>query len=224
MPNHVEFYMKAVEDKKATKAEGRPIYRDVPYVRIRFPGDKHRIHEAPAHDKTVRDRQSNSWLDYTQQYPEHWELFQRGNSQQVIGTPLSELPFLTEAKRAEFRAMSIHTAEMLAGLADRDIARLGPWMRGFVNQARDYLGRAASVSDTAKLRAEIETLREQIASMAPPDAEPAPTHGGADFDQWAPEDIKAFLADMSVEVDGRWGKDRLVREANAVVAAKQKAA
>ena len=36
----VRFYMHPAQDKIATKAEGRPIFKDVPYIHIMQPGNK----------------------------------------------------------------------------------------------------------------------------------------------------------------------------------------
>lgn len=221
MANHIEFYNRAVPDKRATLEAGRPIFKDVPYVRIRFPGDNKRVHDAPAHEKTVAGP-DGYWLDYTQQYPEHWAIFAKGAGDQIVGTPLSELPMLTEAKRAEFRAVNIHTVEMLAELPDREIQRLGPGTRAYVDGAKAYLSRAAKLSDVAALADENAALRARLEALEakaspPPDA-------SATFADWEPDDIRAFLKDATgEEPDKRLGKAKLIEMAAAAVAEKRAA-
>ena len=66
---HVEFFTDAREDKKASRAAGRPIYKDVELVRIKFPGDNKRMLVAPANDPSVMDKGSGRHITYAERFP-----------------------------------------------------------------------------------------------------------------------------------------------------------
>lgn len=228
---HVTFFMHPVENKRLSVEAGRPIFKDVEYVRIKFPGDPKRIHVAPAKEKAQMEPGSGRRLDYIERFPEHYARFKAGNDQGQVGTPISELPFLTEAKRHELRAVSIHTAEALAELPDRTIQKLGMGMRSLVEQARSWLDAAAGSAATTALAAENEELRQRMErleemlkqSAAPPPAEEPPAKGD-NFADWKDPDIKAFLKDVTGALpQGNPKHDTLVRLAEQAVAAKKAA-
>lgn len=162
---HVTFYNHPEPDKKASAEAGRPIYRDVPYIKIRFPGDKHRTIDQPAHGKHRRDPETNQWLTYKDTFPEHWAAFQKAGDDAVVGTPLGELPFLTNAKREELRSLNIYTAEQLASLADRTIAKLGMGFRSLVEQAQAYLDRAEKLVSQGELEKRNKELEDRLAKL-----------------------------------------------------------
>lgn len=161
---HVQFYQKAVQDKRATREQGRPIYKDVEYVRIRFPGDNKRELHAPAHEKAYLADKMGGRLSYAEMYAEHYKLF-RDSAEQVVGTPLTELPFLTAAQRETLKGQNIATAEMLAEMPDRAIKNLGMNWRPVRDQAKAYLEKAAGSADVAKLSAENAELSERLKQM-----------------------------------------------------------
>lgn len=193
---YVEFFIEAQEDAKASKEAGRPIYKDREFVRIRTPGDRRSEVVAYADQKTIRDPETGRHLTYREVYPEHYEAFLKGVEQATIGTPLEELPFLTAAKRAEYKAQSITTAEMLAGLDDRIIRKMGMHTRDDVNKAQAYLDRAAGVADNSAMQAEIEKLKAQLAGMQTPAAAEEPT-GPTEFDDFDEETLKEIVKDAT---------------------------
>jgi len=201
---HVEFYMHSIPDNKLTAEKGRPIFKDVEYVQIRFPGDNKRVHVAPAHDRAYMPLDGETTRrDYTEMFPEHYDLFKKGESCSQIGTPLSELPFLTEAKRREFRAVNIETAEALAGLPDREIAKMGMGTRDWVNKAKAWIDAAENSVVTDALSAENAELRERMAKMEAMLADKGPVkmpdkaNDHSEFEDWDSETIKAYLADQT---------------------------
>ena len=219
---HVTFFSKTFDDGKATLKEGRQMFKDVDMVEIRFPGDNKRVHVAPAREKAMMEPGSARRLDYIERFPDHWKRYQDDQPQGQIGTPLAELPFLTEAKRKELRAVSIQTCEALAELPDREIGKMGPGFRAVVNQAKNWLDAAAGSVETNKLAAENAELRERLDRL---EAKLAPTAEGEDFKVWQSQDIKAFLKDATGEKPkGNPKHETLVKLAEEAVAAKQEAA
>lgn len=199
---HVEFFTEAVENKRKSKEAGRPIFEDKEFVRIRIPGDRNRTQVAPADEKALRDRSTNEWLSYIDRFPEHYAAFKRGQTYIGEGTPLSELSFLTESKRAELRGLNIYTAEHLAAMDGTPLKQLGMGGRELKDQAQAWLDKAAGMADAtrqaaenAALRAEMEELRRQMADLnKPQSAAPASM---SRFASMAPEDIKAWIAEQT---------------------------
>ena len=102
---------------------------------------------------------------YAERWPEEYARFKAGHEQVASGTPLSELPFLTEAKRQELRALKVYTAEALASLDGKNLAALGINGREWKEQATAYLDRAKGSARDVAMAAEIEALRARVAEL-----------------------------------------------------------
>ena len=165
------------EDFEASKREGRPIFRDREVCEIRIAGDRNFAPVVPAHDMWMRV--DGEEITYAQRFSDAYARFQEGREQVAYGTPLSELPFLTEAKRAELRALKVYTAEALASLDGKPLANLGQQGRELKNQAQAYLDNAKGSAKTVALSREVEQLREELAAMRA-DASQEPAHAPAE--------------------------------------------
>ena len=229
---HVEFFNHPVENARLTAEAGRPIFKDVEYVRIKFPGDPKRIHVAPAREKAKMEPGTSRRLDYIERFPEHYARFKTGNDQGQIGTPISELPFLTEAKRKELRAVDIMTAETLAGLPDRLIQKMGMGFRSLVDQAQSWIDMAAGSAATTALAAENAELRDRLDKLeaALPTDKPGEMtvklseSQKEDFDTWEDQNLKAVLKDATGEKPkGNPKHETLVKMAEEAVAEKEAA-
>lgn len=102
---HVRFFTKPRLNPDKSNEANRAIYEDTVYVEIMMPGEKNNIVMRPA------------WAQDFQRFPKHYAAFQEG-AEQVVGTPLTVLPFLSESQVEEFRYLNIRTVEQLAKLAD----------------------------------------------------------------------------------------------------------
>ena len=109
---YVRFYIKPVEDAAATAEQGRPIYKDREYVEIRSPGNATNVVVRPVTDM---DRQ---------RFAGAYGLFKKGETEQVIGTPLTETPWLTRSQVEELAYLRIRTLEQLAGVGDDVCTRM----------------------------------------------------------------------------------------------------
>src|SRR5262245_10732606 len=78
----VQFFMIAKKNEGKSALEGRPIFDEVPMVKIITPGSK-----------DVMVNKANE--TYQARFPLQWERFKKRLEQSQEGTPLEEVPFLT---------------------------------------------------------------------------------------------------------------------------------
>lgn len=241
---HITFYSEAVENPAKTREAGRPIFDERELVRIKFVGDQKRELVAPANEKCVKDPATQEWVSYAQLYHRHYDAFKSGQAAVGEGTPISELPFLTEARRAELRALHIHTAEALAQLEGSNLSRLGMFGRELKDKAQAYLDRAKETaletrlaSENATLKARLEALeaqllqgrngnREIVQPAADTAEQPDDSETPADpsvFGNWDDKALRAFIKDRTgAAPKGNPSHETLVRladDANAKEAA-----
>ncbi|WP_119271428.1 hypothetical protein [Taklimakanibacter deserti] len=162
---HIEFRNVAVENKAKSLKEGRPIYDQQEQVFIRFAGDTKKELVAPAHEKCMRDPQSNLWVSYAQVYHRHYEAFKSGEAAVGEGTPIDELPFIDSARRAELKALHVHTAEALAGLEGINLSRLGMFGRELKEKAAAYIATAKDSAHATALAARNAELSERLEAL-----------------------------------------------------------
>lgn len=166
---YIEFFSSPEEDKNATREQGRPIFVEKEFVRIKWVGDRLKELVAPADDHCgwARDSLGSDQREktYKEEFPRHYEAFKKNQDVAGSGTPLSELPFLTNSKRAELKALNIHTAESLAQLDGTPLQRLGMGGRELKNQAQAYLDKARDGAVDAKLAAQNARLEDELAKM-----------------------------------------------------------
>lgn len=232
---HVEFFNSSTLNKRRSAEEGRPVYDDIELVRIRFAGDKHNVLVAPANEGgSLRDPVTNQRLTYKQQFPEHYEAFKRNAAFHGSGTPLSELPFLTEAKRRELQDANIFNAESLAALDGSLLQKLGMGARDLKNKAAAYLESAAGSADVVKMAAENAELRERLEAMermvaeignakAPPQEVPVPSTVSP-FSDWDDDTIVLWIVEQGGEKPHhKCSHETLVQKADELNAALAKA-
>lgn len=154
-----EFYTNEILDQGATERSGRPVFNNIPFVRVRFVGDRSRTLE-----RKVTDQDRARW-------PRQWAAYEAGEAAIQSGTPLSQWPLIARSQIDEFKMHNIHTVEQLAGLPDVFLQRFmgGQAMR---EQARTYLKNAedgsalsALVSEVRSLKAHNEALEKQLADI-----------------------------------------------------------
>lgn len=203
----VQFFLKPRENPRRTKEEGRPIFDEIEMVSIAYPGNKTTQMTAPAlkvhYNANIKAQQT-----YAERFPEQYRQFKDGIAEQVSGTPIHVLG-LSTAENAELAASKIKTVEQLANMPDANIRKMGPSFRSRVDHAKAYLetatGATAMRDEMAALRAELEALRAQNPAPAPaPEVDP--------FAGMEDEDLRNMLTDAGVDVDGRWGRKRMLDE------------
>lgn len=206
----VRFFSLAVPDEAATKKAGCPKFRDIEVCELRFSGNREKVGHFPAHEifRTDRDLEGNvTELTYALAYNEAYKQFKAGNTQTISGTPTAELPFLSQSKRLELKALNIHTAEALAAVDGNNLKMLGMGGREWKNQAQAYLDNAAKSvnivdmaarlalleSENARLKARApgavadEAANESLAAPEDPSASPFFAMGADDIKNWIKE-------------------------------------
>jgi hypothetical protein len=148
---YVEFRLEAVRMEAESEREGRPIYRDMPFIRIMFPGDKTKVVDRPVSDTDK------------QRFSHQWAVFERQGEQVQSGTPITEWPFLTKSEALSLKGIGIHTVEQLANVADGNLTWLGA--RDYRERAKSWLAAANDSSIVSQLTAQIEALKADLAAL-----------------------------------------------------------
>jgi hypothetical protein len=245
----VRFFQLPVQNEVNSKKHGRPMYDDMEMCEVRFAGNREKIIHAPAHEvfKTIRDTNTGdvNEITYAIAYPELYRSFKLGETQQISGTPLAELPFLTASKRLELKALNIHTGEALAALDGSNLKMLGMGGRELKTQAQTYLDNASGSADVVRQAALIAAQDQRIAQLearlagggagtvsvdeAPAEPIAAPEDPNASpFFIMEADDIKNWIAEATgSKPKGNPSHATLVKladEINAEIAKKNKAA
>ena len=148
----VRFVMDIMEDQDASAKEGRPIYKEVPFVQIMTPGDREIF-------MVMADE------EYISRFPKQWEAFQRMNDEDAVeGTPLSEWPGINRAQAEELKFYNCHTLEQLANVADSQLQEF----QGFGTlreRARRYLAASrdqAEANEKQALEDRLKNLEDKL--------------------------------------------------------------
>ena len=159
----------AVKNEARSAAEGRPIYDDYEVVQIHMPGNRTGSPVFPA--TAVSHWESDSYggeqrkVTYAERFAKQYQQFKVKATQTKSGTPLDHLPFLTEGRRAELRALNIYTAEQLAAIDGQELKNIGPGGRDDKNRAIEFLAEAKANAPNTQLAAELEALRARNAVL-----------------------------------------------------------
>lgn len=217
------FKVHSVLNQKKSKEAGRPIYDDVEVCEIRTAGDRNSVKVFPAHEVSHReeleDGGSGDEVTYAMRFPNQYKRFKDGHTQAQSGTPLEELPFITQGKRFELKALNVHTAEALASLDGTPLKQLGIGGRELKNQAQAYLDNAKGSADVTRLAQENEALKRRIADMQRDAVKAAPPTDAPDsFEAMSDDELKAFIGTKTgSRPRGQPSHETLVRMAKEIV-------
>lgn len=158
----VTFRNHVIPDEIASKAQGRPIFKDMEVCDIRLAGQK-ALYTFPAHEPDPNaTREAGDTVTYAMKYNEQYRAFKANEVQPDGGTPLSEAPFLSEGKRRELKALNVRTIETLAAIDGTPLKQLGMGGREMKMQAQAYLEKAAGSADVTAMAATIASLQQQL--------------------------------------------------------------
>lgn len=152
---YAEFYIKPVKQNFDSEQAGRPIFKDVVYVKIMTPSD-----QLSQIDTIARE-------DHKARFPRQWAYFQnkQAGQQQVVGTPVGEWPQLTASAAEELRALKFYTVELIANANDSQLQKIGMIAgmspHSLRDKARAFLNLANDSAEEAKREAELQALREE---------------------------------------------------------------
>lgn len=166
---YVEFRMENVHQEYQSEIEGKPVYKQVPFIRIYRPGDKTTVNDRPVQLQGFADIPSDP-----QRFPQQWAAFQQGAKAVETGFPLAEWAVITAAQVREMNAINIYTLEQLSMVPDTALDGMGHGGRALRDKAVAHLKHMTDDSYTAKLVASNNDLQRQIdelrASMTQTDA------------------------------------------------------
>lgn len=155
---YVEFESVAVQHPFKSQEAGRPIFEDVDFITIFFPGDNTKKVVRP-----VKKDDDESGPSDCKRFPVQWAAYQQKTAQVHEGMPVTEWPPLTKAQAQEFKAMNIHTVEQLADLPDSALTWLGA--RQTRDQAKVWVERSKGSAVDSKLLAENASLKARISAL-----------------------------------------------------------
>lgn len=171
----VQFYEKPIKSEAASVKEGRPIYHTAIMARIMAPGMKNQIVDEQIElldeNKAVIKRKPwvmnpNTGLPiyYTDRFKEAYKAWREGRSLDD-GTPLETYTRLDVAQVAMLQQLGIRSLENLASLPDSALSNLGPGGRQMRDEAKNFLEAAKGNAPVAKLVAENDAMKEQLAEL-----------------------------------------------------------
>lgn len=214
-----KFYILTTENKAKSKLANRPIYDDMEAVEVRFAGDRNKVSHFPAHaicGQVQDDDGDFRPMTYAERWPEQYQRFKNKQQQIMEGTPVDELPFLTQAKRSELKALSIYTAETLAALDGQPLKNLGQGGRDLKNQAQAYLDNAKGSADVVGMATKIADLERLVAELRAD--KPAPA-GVSEFESWDDTQIKDWIEEkINERPKGNPSHATLVKRADEIAA------
>lgn len=214
----------SVQDKQRSRENGRPCFKDVEYVEIRIAGDRNYAPCFPA--LSMWKRVEGQEVTYAERWPEQYRRFKENLTQIAEGTPLSEAPFLTEAKRSELRALKIYTVEALASLEGKNLKTLGMDGNDWKQKAKAYLESAHGSASVVRMAETIAALQQQVeelkaagrAPIQPVASEPfeEPASPTLNFEGFTDDQIKDWIAGKTGQgrPRGNPARDTLIQMAN----------
>jgi hypothetical protein len=149
----VQFYTDALELKAESEKQGRPIFKDMPCVKIIVPGDTNNIIERVA-DENDKQRFPNAWAKY-----------QNSEAKANDGTPLEQWPQITRSLLKECKYFEIHTVEALSNISDAHVAKLGMGFGELRTKAKAWLEAAAGTDQITAQAAENAQLKQMLADL-----------------------------------------------------------
>lgn len=160
----VEFFTEAIELKHESLKQGRPIFKDVPWIKILNPGDNMVVIERPA---TNRDKEK---------YPNAWQRYDSAGKGEAVGTPLDKWPQITRSMLREAQHFHVNTVEQLAGISDANVNKMGMGFQDLRAKAKAYLAAAeggvpskAQDEKIAEMERQLEEMRALLEAQTEPE-------------------------------------------------------
>jgi len=154
----VTFEDDSIENKRATKQRGYPVYDDVVMVKIQFPNSI---------DCVPRPLQEAD----KSKYPKSWEAYLTGKEPAESGYPVSQWAQISRSELKVLQACQVKTVEQLAELPDSGLHRLGPGGVSMKERAKKFVDGAAQIE---RLQDTIKELERKIEGMSDAQANSEP--------------------------------------------------
>jgi hypothetical protein len=149
---YVRFFMDAVQDQAASVREGRPIFKDMEHVEVIVPGD---AKDVVVHRVSDLDRR---------RWPQQYQMFKQGQSEQLIGTPLSEVTWIPRSQVEELKYFKIMTVEQLAQVNDSACSKI-PGLHDLKRRAAAFVDSATAAAPLLALEESNKVLENEVATL-----------------------------------------------------------
>lgn len=146
---YARFYLDAVKNEAKSAEEGRPIFEDKEFVEIIAAGNSTNIVVKPVRMNEIR------------RFPKEYAKFKDGERDQLVGTPLNEVPWMTKSMVEELNYLKVRTLEHLAVLND-DICGRYAGLYEAKRKAGIWIQAAKEAQPFTKLEEENIRQREEI--------------------------------------------------------------
>lgn len=150
---YAKFYYRAMPNEVKSAEEGRPVFDDVEFVEIMAAGNGTNIIRRP-----VRPQDK-------QRFREAYTRFREGDENQLVGTPLTEITWISVSMREELHYMKVRTLEQLADLSDTACGKM-PGMYDLKKKAGEWLKKSTDAAPFTALHKENEDLKTANDALA----------------------------------------------------------
>ena len=156
------------KNARRTAEEGRPVFDDEEVCELHAPGNKDwGVFPALGFSHWSSDQYGGEQVEvtYAERFEHQYRQFKAQQAQTISGTPLKEVPFLSEGRKAELRAQNLYTLEQLAAIEGQELKNLGPGGREMKNQAEAYMAETKANAPNLQLASELEQMRARNAIL-----------------------------------------------------------
>lgn len=143
---YAKFYIVPMKDERLSAEQGRPMFKDVEFIEIMAAGNANNIIRRPATDMDKG------------RYRRIYEMFKAGDAEQIVGTLLIEIPWISRSQVEELNYRKIRTVEALAEVSDTDCNV--PGMFELRKKARAWMTKANEAAPFTSMLAEIDELKK----------------------------------------------------------------
>lgn len=172
---HFVWKMGAVELTNESERAGRKIFADVETCEIHYPGHRDVLIKTFNPKKATNKTELSDFLRMHPKAAALYREWKNESSHSSQGTPVGEWFALSEAERAELRAMNIFTVEQVADASDLTCQTMGPkgreWRtkaQAMIESAKETAAAQRFAAENQRLREDLDLLRTQVTALGVP--------------------------------------------------------
>ena len=169
---YVVFETRTEEDVRASKEQGRMVWKDQHYARITQPGSKDVHYEKiPAWWAKIEleSRSGRILPELVELWKSNYERFKKGLEIPVDGTPIRGWSMISGAQQENLIAVNLLTVESLASATSEAMARIGMGALELKRRAEAWLAQRNEIEPAAvkmsQLQRENDVLKETVANL-----------------------------------------------------------
>lgn len=155
---HPEFFLKPVEDSKASQVSGRVVFKDEEWVNIHKRGELGHVTPMPV---KMLKKDGNLWPYLANAY----EAWRAGLDEPLEGTALKNWPHITPSFMRNCENMGVRTVEDLANLPDGSLRHIGMGAIDLRQKARNWLNASSDVGKTTEQMTALQSENRRLAQM-----------------------------------------------------------